>query len=72
MKLIFLVLSFFVFELNAADIICANGYKVRAHYRRAYFRSDGTAVKAAHVTAFCKTATKGSIYASLPIKVTSN
>lgn len=59
--LLFILLSFAIIqESHAQKITCGTGeYLVTGHFRKAYIKSDGTAVKATNVVTHCKKLTSG-------------
>ena len=59
--LLFILLNFVIIqESQAQKITCGIGeYLVQGHFRKAYIKSDGTAVKATNVVTHCKKLTSG-------------
>jgi hypothetical protein len=58
----------FILHFNSAAFSAStpcptNQYKVHAHYRRGYIRSDGTSVKATNVRSYCKERSTASDFA---------
>ncbi len=56
MKLVFYFIYFYATTAFGADILScpAGSYRVKAHPRKAYYRTSGTFVSAANVETYCK------------------